>query len=173
MPFLDVAQPSGSYKITELAFQSSGWTIGGISPLTLDKGNVSLGFDTSNPYIRSNGSGTNVIEGPILLGSGTGGNASAVAQAVSHLTFGSDISFTGTGRNMTFAGGGTFEFHGAFNGADFMFLEGSTVLLANPSGEAYVPTGGNKLRLNNASAIWLHDNQINATNKNGASGFCG
>ena len=47
-----------------------------------------------------------------------------------------------------------------------MAAEGSTVLLANPSGGTYASTAGLKFRLNNATATWGHDNQINATNRN-------
>jgi autotransporter-associated beta strand protein len=64
------------------------------------------------------------------------------------------------------AGGGSFVLNGTFTGADLMAAEGSTVLLANPSGGTYASTAGLKFRLNDATAVWAHDNQINATNKN-------
>lgn len=166
MPILDSAQPSGSFRIQELAFQSSGWTLGGTAPLTLDKGAIQLPQDTSNPYIRSNGSGTNIVECPVVFGSGTSGYAVAVAETTSCLRLASNLSFNGTGRNLLLAGGGSFILNGTFTGADLMAAEGSTVLLANPSGGTYASTAGLKFRLNNATATWGHDNQINATNRN-------
>ncbi len=163
MPYLDSAQPSGSYRIQELVFTNSGWTISGTVALTLDKGNVGLG--SSNPYIQSKGTGTNTIEGPVIFGPGSSGTAFAVAEPGSHLKFAAGISFSSSPRNATFTGGGTFELNGAFAGGDLLINEGSELLLANPSGIAYSPLGL-KLRLNGGSAKWLYSNQINATNQN-------
>ncbi|MGI5867890.1 MAG: autotransporter-associated beta strand repeat-containing protein [Kiritimatiellia bacterium] len=166
MPFVDSAQPAGSFRILEIAFQNSGWTLGGSAALTLDKGAIQLPYDGSNPYIRSNGTGTNTIECPLVLGSGTGGQAAATADPASCLWLKSAISFSGAARNLMLVGGGNFTLSGTFTGADLIVSGGSKLELANPSGGAYASTGGLKIRLDNATATWAHDNQINATNRN-------
>ena len=166
MPVVNVAQPSGTNRLQQLTFTNANWTIGGTAALTLDVGSgSSLGFDTSNPYIKSSGSGTNVISGPVILGSGSQGNAAISSYTNSILRFGSDISFTGVARNIMLSGGGTLILDGAFRGADLILMADTSLFLANATGESYLPSSGLKLRLNGSTATWLNNNQINATNK--------
>lgn len=163
MPALSSAQPSGTFQIQELVFTNSGWTLSGIDALTLNKGNVALGTGTSNPYIRSNGTGTNTIECPVIFGSGSGGFAVALAESNSHLKFSSGISYTGSARGMMFAGGGSFELNGAFAGPDLIVSGSSKLMLANASGVALAPTSAGKLRINTGSAQWMYNDQLGKT----------
>ena len=166
MPVVDVAQPSGTNRIQQLTFTNANWTIGGTAILTLDVGSAnSLGYDTTTPYIKSSGIGTNVISGPVVLGSGSQGNAVISSYTNSVLRLGSDISYTGVARNVMLSGGGTIILNGAFRGADLILLGNTSLALANPLGEAYIPASGLKLRLNGSTATWYNNNQINATNK--------
>ena len=151
-------------RIGRLVFNGSGIDISGNGPLLLNRGgNTQLDFNQR--YINANAGTTNTISVPLLLCSGSNGDAYFAANAGAMLVFGSTISYTNatvSARNLFLRGPGTFDLRGSAHVADLRAEEGAVLLLNNPVGRSYAPAGGKKVRLLGGSAIWLHDNQIDA-----------